>query len=500
MSAVCGVSCTAALNWCLGGRAEAKSIFEPGAKPTDCVFVFDTNRLVTANAPAQRLISDTRGATDWDRLAHSLSRRFPTFPAAHTDIPPKGLSVIEPVDPDDGHHVVIEPSDKSVRVEVIENPNSKPVDTPKAAPYDHELELLREVTRNAPCPIWKVDKTGEEVWHNAAYRQLFDAAHGHEPTGQNPLFPSVATSIDAPSRQSIELQDCDDPAWYDITSFPHGDDTIFYGLDVAPIVLAETTQRNFVQTLSKTFAQLSTGLAIFDRHMQLVLFNPALIDLTALPADFLSARPNLLSFFDRLRDGQVMPEPKDYSSWRDKMTAMVAAANEGSYAETWTLPSGSTYQVSGRPHPDGAVAFLFEDISAEVSLTRRFRSDLELNQGILDELEDAIAVFSATGTLTVTNATYRKLWQMDDEASLGETTILDAMRNWQNRAGPSTLWGELRDFILGRENRAVWNAQIQLPENTSYTCMVHPILNGATLLRMSPVDAANKATQLKLAK
>jgi hypothetical protein len=87
------------------------------------------------------------------------------------------------------------------------------------------------------------------------------------------------------------------------------------------------------------------------------LFNPALIDLTALPADFLSARPNLLSFFDRLRDHRMMPEPKNYGSWRHQMADLVAAAADGRYQETWSLPSGAVYSVSGQPHPDGAVAF-----------------------------------------------------------------------------------------------------------------------------------------------
>ena len=73
---------------------------------------------------------------------------------------------------------------------------------------------------------------------------------------------------------------------------------MFYAVDVNAVVSAEISQRKFVQTLAKTFAQLSIGLAIFDRNRQLALFNPALIDLTALPAEFLSARPNLLSFFD----------------------------------------------------------------------------------------------------------------------------------------------------------------------------------------------------------
>jgi hypothetical protein len=64
-------------------------------------------------------------------------------------------------------------------------------------------------------------------------------------------------------------------------------------LDITEIVRAQQAQKNFVQTLTKTFATLAIGLAIFDRNRQLMLFNPALIDLPALPADFLSARPNL---------------------------------------------------------------------------------------------------------------------------------------------------------------------------------------------------------------
>jgi PAS domain-containing protein len=81
-------------------------------------------------------------------------------------------------------------------------------------------------------------------------------------------------------------------------------------LDITEIVRAQQAQKNFVQTLTKTFATLSIGLAIFDRNRQLMLFNPALIDLTALTADFLSARPNLLTAFDKLWDNQIMPETK----------------------------------------------------------------------------------------------------------------------------------------------------------------------------------------------
>ncbi len=131
-----------------------------------------------------------------------------------------------------------------------------------------------------------------------------------------------------------------------------------HAIDINAVISAEIAQRNFVQTLAKTFAQLSTGLAIFDRNSQLALFNPALVDLSALPIEFLSARPDLLSFFDRLCDSRVMPEPKNYNSWRQEIADVIAAATDGSYQETWSLDTGQTYRVSGRPHPDGAIAFL----------------------------------------------------------------------------------------------------------------------------------------------
>ena len=108
---------------------------------------------------------------------------------------------------------------------------------------------------------------------------------------------------------------------------------------------------------------------MFDAKRGLSLFNPALTDLTALPVDFLSARPTLHAFIDRLREARRMPEPRDWRSWRERITALEAASTEGTYLETWNLPAGQTWRVSGRPHPDGAIALMFEDITAEISLT-----------------------------------------------------------------------------------------------------------------------------------
>ena len=173
----------------------------------------------------------------------------------------------------------------------------------------------------------------------------------------------------------------------------------------------------------------------------------------------------------------------------------LAAAADGRYQETWSLPSGSIYQVSGRPHPDGAVAFLFEDITAEVSLTRRFRAELEMSQSILDHVDDAIAVFAANGVLTLSNEAYRNLWQVDPDASFADVTILDATRDWQERAKPTPAWGDMRDFVAGSADRNMWWTTVTLNSGAEVTCTVHPIHDGATLVsfRTSSITGATQA-------
>ncbi|TMV38357.1 diguanylate cyclase, partial [Thioclava sp. BHET1] len=150
---------------------------------------------------------------------------------------------------------------------------------------------------------------------------------------------------------------------------------LLFALPADGAVQAETSLRSFIQTLSQTFAHLKVGLAIFDRRRQLVLFNPALSELTGLEPEFLSSRPTLFSVLDAMRERRMIPEPRDYKLWRREMMELEAAAATGQYLDLWSLPGGQTYRVTGQPHPDGAVAFIIEDISEEMSVTRTLRAE-----------------------------------------------------------------------------------------------------------------------------
>ncbi|WP_212522930.1 PAS-domain containing protein [Actibacterium sp. MT2.3-13A] len=455
----------------------------------DMVFLFDGEILLDATPEARRFLDNgPEGMLDWPRLAALLSQRFPGFSQAMARLPETGLAEL---DDRDGRPGLCARFSRGVtRITLLrpDAPRRGPIDGPSLSALQEELEILRRVVAHMPSLAWTQDAAGTVTWANRAYLSQVEQRlpEGAELTWPLPqLFQSdpltVGVNEMAPHRVVIETPG--KPAqWYDCTAVPRPGGPLYFAQPANAAVQAETSLRNFRQTLTKTFADLPIGLAIFNRARELVLFNPALTDLCALEPQFLTARPTLTAFLDRLRDRRMMPEPKDYKDWRQRMTALEEEVATGTYHETWTLPTGQTYRVSGRPHPDGALAFLFEDISAEISLTRRFRSELELGQAVIDGLDEAIAVFSPAGVLTLSNEAYARLWGIDPSVTLCEIGIAEASEHWQAACRPSPVWAQARDFVRRFGPRTASRHPVTLHDGGGLICRMQPLAGGATLI------------------
>lgn len=310
-------------------------------------------------------------------------------------------------------------------------------------------DTTAEILELAPIAIWITDPGGTLIWSNAAYKSLCRwRGLADEDT---PLFPAGNRILakGASFRAALQSGDQTEPEWFDVSTCTQRQDTVWFAQNVSALVSIEDSKNNFHQIMAGTFAQLSTGLAIFDRDLRLNLFNPALVDLCGVPFAFLSGRPDLASFFDRLRETQSMPEPNDYTAWRAEMEDLARAAAEGRYQETWTLPTGSVYQVTGRPHPGGAIAFLFEDISAEVGLARQFRTDIALYQSALNTSETAICVFTAAEEMKFANRAYHLFWGVHPDQPMRGLALGKVCAGWQKDTGhpfsPEAILGALTD-------------------------------------------------------
>ncbi len=346
-----------------------------------------------------------------------------------------------------------------------------------------KIDTLERSSISAPYPMWQKTGDGRIIWKNAAYDSLAGSIEHTE--AQPALFDDVLGSTTTPvqRRAAVRTQPGGKIHWFDASQREVDGVIVSHAVNIDAVIDAEAAQRNFVQTLAKTFAQLSIGLAIFDRKGQLALFNPALVDLTRLPAEFLSARPDLLSFFDRLRENRMMPEPKNYGSWRQDIADLIKAAADGRYLETWTLESGQTYRVSGKPHPDRAVAFLIEDISAEVAVTRNFRAELEMGQSMMDALPEGLAVFSPAGVLTMCNRVYSQMWGFDPDRCFADITIADSVQVWRAECVPNAALAKIGEFVKSPGRRTEWRVDLKTRKGAEIRCTITPVTGGATMLQ-----------------
>ena len=467
------------------------------AEDVAAVFLFDGQALIDSSPSARALLATSPASgTAWARLSACLSPHFGDLDIQLAHLAEAGSVTLHSTLSPDSPLVLQADLRGGLTRLVLADPSQHGTSTNQDLMAQRaladELHQLRDTVAHAPFLMWRERADGDIIWANAAYMLLASDVLG---LGQDLTWPlprlferhAAAQNVIGQRQKLVARQG--KPAWYDLTGFAQGEDRLTFACLADQAVHAETSLRDFMTTLTKTFAHLHVGLAIFDKDRQLILFNPALLDLTGLPAEFLAMRPSLVSVLDGMRDRNMIPEPKDYRSWRRQMTEMERAAASGLYEETWSLPGGQTYRVIGRPHPNGAVALMIEDISGEMLRTRRYRAALELSQAAMDEMEEAFAVFSAAGQLVISNAAYARLWQAAPDTALTEETLRSGSALWRAQCAPSAIWADLEDFASNAGDRAPWLAELRLLDGRLIECRFAPLSGGATMTAFRLRDA-----------
>ncbi|MCA0042164.1 hypothetical protein [Celeribacter litoreus] len=323
-------------------KSEADSIL---SSEEGVVFLFEGDRLINATDSARSILATaTDTGSDWSRFLSIMSTRFPGLQG-------KTFGQKGPLNSNDGQ-AILSTSIRNgfTRITVVEHAAKevRELDQHALCAMERELETLRSTTDELPYLAWRETPDGAILWANRAYLEVSDTLlqHGDIPSWPPKRLFDTGALLNAGPKEPLRLSaptKGSAPQWFDVHRFASSEGYFFTAVSVDHTVAAENSLQELTQTLTKAFSHLTVGLAVFDQKRELALFNPALTDLTALPPEFLIARPSLSSFLDRLRDSQMMPEPKDYKSWRQEMAELEVAAEDGTYEELWSLPGGMTY-------------------------------------------------------------------------------------------------------------------------------------------------------------
>lgn len=456
-------------------------------------FLFEHDMLVDSTAAARQLLSSSsiKSGSDWEKVVSILKPRFPDISEVGIDAVEAGL--ISRISGDKTSLLEAQITHGMLRLELSDVETSAPpvqLDRHSLLALQDELATYRATAEKVPFLNWREDSDGRIVWANSAYLNIVEILNSNNAPAAWPptrLFEDIAT-VDSNAnpltvqRLTLSIHGEEGLNWFDVHRADLENGVLFTAIPVDQVVKAEATLSEFVTTLTGTFAHLPIGLAIFDSERKLSLFNPALTDLTMLPAEFLCGQPTLFAFLDRLRDKRMIPEPKDYKTWRQEMSELEEKAANGTYFETWFLPTGQTYRVTGRPHPGGGMALLLEDVTSEISLSHRFQAELEMGRSVLDSLNDAVAVFTAGGVLSMANTAYTKLWGTDPSTSLNDISIFEATEVWSHKSYSTPVWQQLRGYIREQGERKKWKAPVSLKDGRILHCQFTPMIEGATLV------------------
>lgn len=479
-------------------RETPDSVFDD--RTDHAVFLFDEETLIDCSPEARALLAATPEAPGpWLRLANWLGQIFPGVDARLRDLPREGqFDIASPEDAACRLILHAELRGGVTRIDLRDAGGEE--DAGAAAPlasalHGAETESLRRLSAAMPMLVWRETEQGEIVWAGAAYflRLVDTLPDGAEIGWPLPrLFPKDAARPDGGARHVLRAEGRPEE-WYSLTVVPDGALRLVFATRIDAIVQAETARNDFLRTVTFAFSHVHIGIAVFDRQRRLQTFNPALTDLTGLPTDLLSARPTLLAVLDAMRDRNMLPEPRDYRSWRRQLAEMEQAGSSGQYEETWSLAGGQTYRVIGRPQRDGALVLLVEDISTEVTRNHRYRHDLELGQAVIDTLDEAIAVFASSGQLVMSNVAYSALWGHDPVESVTDAGIAQVSAHWRSLSAPSPVWTRIESFVGRLTEQDGWTADVRLTDGRLLTARLVPLAGGATMAAFRPALPAKGA-------
>jgi signal transduction histidine kinase len=346
-----------------------------------------------------------------------------------------------------------------------------------------------------PVPVWLRDKGLALTWGNHAFLKGagaidLDAARREQVAldkGERDLA-AIARSENATHESRRFSVVNGQRRALSFTEIPLGDaGVIGTAVDVTEIVGAEARLQQHADAHSATLDSLQTAVAIFGRDQKLTFYNKAFVKLWGLPETFLDRHPGDGEILDRLRESRKLPEQRDYQAWkRSRLALYQDGARETASEEAWHLPGGQTIRVVTQPHPFGGLTFLYEDVTARLTLESDYNTLMKVQSATLDTLSEGVAVFGPDGKLKLHNAAFAAIWEFEPEDLEDEPHVRTIAALSRDKFGDARLWDQLIQAIVSGA-RASDLGEVERSDRSILSLSTAPLPDGATLVTFADV-------------
>jgi signal transduction histidine kinase len=346
-----------------------------------------------------------------------------------------------------------------------------------------------------PIPVWLRDKGLALSWGNHAFLKGAGAADLESARREQVALDKgelelaqAARATNAPQQSKRFSVVGGQRRAINVTQIPLGDaGVIGAAVDVTDTAAAEARLQQHVDAHADTLDRLQTAVAIFGRDQKLSFYNRAFVKLWGLPETFLDKHPSDGEILDRLRETRKLPEQRDYQAWKRARLALYQdGAREKPGEEPWHLPNGQTIRVVTQPHPFGGLTFLYEDVTARLTLESDYNTLIKVQSATLDTLSEGVAVFGPDGKLKLHNAAFARIWEFDAEDLEEEPHLRTIAALSRDRFGDSQIWDQLiQAIVTGAGARDL--GDVERSDRSVLSLSTSPLPDGATLVTFNDV-------------
>lgn len=370
--------------------------------------------------------------------------------------------------------------------------------TAPGPPDPAAIAAVAEMLGEAPMAIWRCRDDGALDWSSGGLR-----TSGGTPMAGAAVEAAMAHATQAPMpdgghrfRLDLPAQETGESLVVDAIEVPdRRGGRLGFAIDAAAALEAERALHRVVHTMTETFAHLTAGLAIFDRNQALTMFNPALLHMWQADAGWLARRPSIGEVLGALRAKRRIPETADFHAWRRRLTDLFDNTEAVDYEELWHLADGSNILVLARPHPHGALAFVFDDVTERLRLEQRYRHSIDLRRATLDRLDEGLAVFGPDGLLQLVNSAFHEIWGIDAETVHPAMHAGELLPMIRGLTVETEVWTRLMTFITGEAARQTWAARLTLGSGRILGARFSALPDGSTMAVFGDVTDSERIAQ-----
>lgn len=258
-------------------------------------------------------------------------------------------------------------------------------------------------------------------------------------------------------------------------------------IDVSDTALDVSALQSDANATANMLDGIPIATAVFAKDQRLSSYNAAYAAMWKFSKPWLDARPSQGEIIDRLRETRQLPERHDFIAWKH---AHLESPEEAlrQKEEFWHLSGGRSLRVVVRPHLQGGVYYLFEDVSDRFRLEASFNMLFQVQRAALDQVEDAIVFIAPDGRLVLHNKMFGRLWRLTDEELSGEPHFSKVVELAQARMGPDNIWSIVAAGLASDEPERCndWG-HVERADGKSISLTMSRLPSGATLVMFADV-------------